>query len=72
MFMWPVILLHFLRRPCWQEAMLVHESTAPLNEKGFVMMAALGNTTRMKEWIRRVIRSMGLVASDEHLLRHFA
>jgi len=72
MFMWPVILLHFLRRPCWQEAMLVHESTSPLNEKGFVMMAALGNTTRMKEWIRRVIRSMGLVASDEYLLHHFA
>lgn len=36
-------------------------------------MSALGNTTRMTEWIRRVIGSMGFVTSDdEQLLRSFA
>jgi len=72
MLWWPVILLRLLRQERWQEAMLVHEQTASLNDCGFKSIAKFDNTCRMQVWIQRVVASTGRAVKDQRKLHQFA
>merc|ERR1711998_640948 len=51
--------IKLLRDPKWRKDLLVHEATAPLNEEGFVMMAALNSSEPMCTWLQRLVNDRG-------------